>query len=302
MRPFLATLLANLQERVGDGWSIVVRVFRPGQDAVNLNGINKHTILILWGDERSRVFPEEYFRAAGITIKCYCPESWEARGIIPVTDIAMSWDGDGESANLSPCSKRPHAVFFSGNFNYRRTDLFRACCARSFCWPFPVSACSPVTGYYPLFHKIEAAIIYRAILCLERRRDFSDLYPGSIIRFNDGYRRGIPSSEYLNYIRTTKIVWSAPGFMTNETSRLIEASCAGCVVMVGRLPENEIYSGNPFVHIRDWRKVREMTDELLNDESRLDELGANARKWYETHFSPSAQAVRIADSIKRRIV
>lgn len=302
-RPFFAALLHELNKRIGDNWTIKRIVYRPEQDAVDLRGIDKRTVLILWGDERSRYFPKEYVRAAGVTIKCYCPESWEAHGIIPVTDIAMNWDGDGDPRNLIPCSKRPHTVFFSGNLNNRRTDLYRGLCGQSFGYPLQVSACSPVTGKYPLWQRAEAVLMNRVVRMRSNERVFSHLYPNSLIQFNDGFCKGsLSSTEYLSRIRKTKIVWCAPGFMTNETSRLIEASCAGNVVMVGKLPNNDLYRGNPFVLVDDWRKIQKMTDELLKDESRLDELGVAARKWYETHFSPTAQASRIAGIIQKRLL
>lgn len=99
-RPFFAELLIHLNELIGDDWDIVVRVFRPTRSLfqnlsnsshpVDLSGISKRTALILWGDEYSQVFPEAYYRAAGVVIKCYCPDDWKDR-LVPVTDIALSW-------------------------------------------------------------------------------------------------------------------------------------------------------------------------------------------------------------------
>lgn len=299
-RPFWTALLRELNKQIGDTWTIKRIVYRPEEDTVDLSGIDKRTALILWGDERSRHFPEEYFRAAGAVIKCYCPETWEARGIIPVTDIAMSWTGDGKSRDLIPCSQRPYNVFFSGNLNYRRTDLFRGCSNRSFGWPFRISACYPTTGKYLLMHKVEAVVMYWLVRHLCHVRDFSHLYADSFIQFNSGFSKGLSPAEYLERTQMSKIVWCAPGFMTNETCRLIEASCAGCVCVVGRLPNNDIYRGNPFVRIDDWRDVRRVTDDLLKNTDGLDRIGCACREWYLSHFSPSAQAERIANLVQMR--
>ena len=136
---------------------------------------------------------------------------------------------------------------------------------------------------------------------LSSKRDFGELWPPSIIRFYQGFFCGDASADdYLGVLRQSKIVWCPPGFVNNETSRLLEASQAGCVIVTGNLPDTAIYHGHPFVQIGDWRRIREVTDSLLRDEQRLDELGFASRAWYLSHFSPEAQADRVAETIWHR--
>lgn len=87
---------------------------------------------------------------------------------------------------------------------------------------------------------------------MSRKMDFSELYPNSYIRFNNGFMKGtLSKEEYLHRINNSAVSWCTAGFMTNETSRLIESARAGAVVLCGTLPDNELYRGNPFVLVKD---------------------------------------------------
>lgn len=295
--PFLRRFIIRLNELVGDKWNIVFRIHNIQKgDKSDIKGINKQTALILWGDEYSRVFPTEYFDRAGVTIKCYCPDSWTKRGIIPMTDNAMIVGDD--SLDPEPCSSRPYTIMYSANLNYRRTDLLRGLLNCSFGYPFRISSNYPITGSYPLWHKIEAVAMHKIITTRVKDLDFSHLYLNSYIRFHRGFMQGVLTpEEYLKRLWNSKISWCTAGFMTNETSRLIESACAGCAVMCGQLPDNPIYNGHPFIVVNDWRKVRQITDSLLNDPARMDELGSKSRDWYKSHFSPEKQAERVAAAI-----
>lgn len=138
---FYQRFVNALKEIVSPRWDVVHRTHNPRLGhRVDTNGISSRTALILWGDEMSQQFPQEYFDAAGAIIKPYCPESWEARGVIPVTDVAMCTDAGRDDTDILPVSRRPYTVMFSGNLNYRRTDLYRACSRRSFGYPFRISS------------------------------------------------------------------------------------------------------------------------------------------------------------------
>ncbi|MGN0821742.1 MAG: hypothetical protein ACI4OX_08205 [Akkermansia sp.] len=293
--PFFRVFIEQLNEYIGERYTIKVLIHKPHQgDKETAEGINKDTALILWGDEYSQTFPKIYSSSAGAIIKCYCPEAWETRGIIPITDIAMNWEEENINENV-PCSKRPYTVMFSANLNYRRTDIYRGLSGKSFLYPFRISSNYPTTGAYPLWHKIEAVMMHKCIMKWGNKFDFSELYPNSYIHFNMGFANGaLTSEEYFQRLALSKISWCTAGFMTNETSRLLESCNAGCCIICGKLPNNDLFRGAPFVQISDWRKVRSITDELLSDEARLDELGAAAKQWYDAHFSPYAQAQFVA--------
>ena len=286
----------RLNDLIGDRYNVRYVLHRPKLGHVeNTEGIDKNTALILYGDEYSQVFPEKYYAAAGVVIKRYCPESWERRGVIPITCEAVNWRPDDEDEIPLPCSQRPYSVMFSSNLNFRRTDIYRCMSGKSYGYPFRISSNYPTTGSYPLWHKVESVLLFKWITLLSKRLDFSDMYPNAYIRFNMGFNKGgLTSDEYLHRLSLSKISWCAAGFMTNETSRLLESCKAGCAVICGKLPNNDHYRNAPFIRIDDWRKVRAVTDELLKDEARMDEVGAACWKWYKEHFSPEAQAMYVA--------
>lgn len=295
---FLREFVYHLNEMVGDKWDIRYKIFRPSQESreENVDGIDKNTLLVLWGDEQSQIFPEKYHQHAGAIIKCYCPEKWMKRGIIPITDAAMLYNSNAPIPK--PCSQREYTIMYSANLNYRRTDIYRGLAACNYGYPFRVSSNYPITGEYPFLHKVEAVLVHKIITRFAKKIDFSDLYPNSYIRFHRGFMQGsLTEEEYSHRLLNSKISWCTPGFMTNETSRLLEAAQAGCAIICGKLPNNPIYQGHPFVVTSDWRNIRKLTDELLNDEARMDELGYLAREWFDNRFSPLAQAKRIANTL-----
>ncbi len=298
--PYFRRFISALNELIGEQWDIRFRVHNPQLgDKEITKGIDKRTALILWGDEYSQVFPQEYYTKAGVIIKPYCPEAWIQKGLIPMTDSAMI--PADEAQPLIPCSRRPYAIMYSANLNYRRTDLYRGLCEKSFGYPFRISSNYPTTGKYPLAHKIEAVIAHKIITLASKQTDFSHLYPNSYIKFHNGFMQGtLSAEEYNSRLHHSKISWCTAGFMTNETSRLIESACAGCAIICGELPNTPIYAGHPFYTIHDWRNIRRITDRLLNDSDRLDEMGQTARNWYNTHFRPEAQAERIAKVLDER--
>lgn len=297
--PYVKHFVRTLNELIGDVYNIRFILQKPGEKLnEDTTGIDKRTALILLGDERSQHFPEKLFAAAGVVIKDYCPESWARRGCIPVTCTQMSWTPNGNETPLQPCSSRPYPVMFSANLNFRRTDIFRGVSGRSFMYPFRISSNYPTTGSYPLWHKVEAVLMHKIISRCCERMDYSELYPGSYIRFNAGFNKGgLTNDEYLRRLSLSKISWCTAGFMTNETSRLLESCDAGCAVICGKLPDHDFYRDAPFVQIHDWRKVRTVTDELLKDEARLDEIGAACRQWHLDHFAPDILAKYVARRI-----
>ncbi|MCI7005425.1 MAG: hypothetical protein MR890_08440 [Akkermansia muciniphila] len=293
--PFFRVFIEQLNELIGNKYTIRVLIHNPQRgDKETAQKISKETALILWGDEYSQTFPKKYASNAGAVIKCYCPETWEKKGIIPITDIAMNWDEENKTPNI-PCSKRPYTVMFSANLNYRRTDIYRGLSGRSFLYPFRISSNYPITGSYPFWHKVEAVIMHKCIMKWGGKFDFSELYPNSYIHFNMGFANGaLSKEEYFHRLALSKVSWCTAGFMTNETSRLLESCNAGCAIICGTLPNNDIFRNAPFIRMKDWRKVRKITDNLLADEARLDELGVASKQWYDTHFSPYAQARYVA--------
>lgn len=296
---FERDFIRRLNDLVGDDWDIRSKEFNPHRgDVQDTSGINSNTLLLLWGDERSRVFPDEYVKASGLVVKCYCPESWQERGIIPMTDRMMVSIPDSP---ILPSSKREYTVMYSANLNYRRTDMYRGLSERSFGYPFRVTSNYPITGVYPLWQKLEAAMVHAILTRYANQMDFSHLYPNSYIRFHSSFMQGsLSAAEYVNRLLNSKISWCTAGFMTNETSRLLESAAAGCVVICGKLPETPMYKGHPFVVVDDWRNIIKVTNDILNDPDRMDELGYKARQWYESHFSPTAQAERIAKTLLQR--
>lgn len=296
--PWFREFLLRLGEYLGDKYHVCFRIFNPKVSKYeDTTGITAKSVVILWGDERSTYLPTKYLAAAGRIVKYHLPPSWMSKGFEPVTDTAFAVPSEGQLQDLRPCSERPYPVFYSGNLNYRRLDLFRGLAGVSYGYPFRIPACYPINGCQPILQKLHAMVMNKIISGISGRRDFSSLFPGSYIVFTNGFGKGLTKDEYLERMLKSKISLCPPGFVTNETIRLLESCLCGTAVVCGRLPDLPMYEGHPFVEISDWRRIKWVIDDLLSDEDRLDEIGQAGRMWYDSHFSPDAQAKRIAKSI-----
>lgn len=296
--PYFKKFLLHLSELLGDNLNVCFRLYNPRLSKIeDTTGITKKSIVILWGDERSNIFPNQFFKKAKALIKYHCPTSWMSKGIIPITDTIFGIPDSEQIANMKACSKRDFNVFFSGNLNYRRLDFYRGLTKSSFGYPFKISACYPVNGSQPLWQKVEAIALQKLIMRLSAKNNFSDLIPKSHIIFTNGFGQGLSIEEYIEKLINTKISICPPGFITNETIRLIESCISGTAVVCGHLPRLPMYEGHPFIEVNDWRKIRKIIDDLLVDPDRLDEIGFACKNWYQTHFSPEIQAKRIAQTI-----
>jgi hypothetical protein len=177
-------------------------------------------------------------------------------------------------------ASRPTKVFFSGNLNSARHDLYRAT--------------------HPLLRMVPSAFAGRLVGLVRKRipylirRDLSDASRGEILLFSDRFRGGLTAVEYARHLAESRVVLCPAGFKQPETFRHYEALRAGAVIVTESLPDTILYRGAPFLTAIDWvsglREARLLADDL----DRLIEMQAASRRHYERVLSPMATAERMA--------
>jgi hypothetical protein len=131
-------------------------------------------------------------------------------------------------------------------------------------------------------------------------RAFADKRPGLRISINE--TAGFVASHsggaeaYSRSLMSTKICL-VPRGNSVETFRLFEALRAGCVVVHEPLPPHWFYQSLPGIALRDWRRLPRVLDDLLADESRLVQLHAAGRRWWDTVASEAAVGAFMADRL-----
>jgi hypothetical protein len=104
--------------------------------------------------------------------------------------------------------------------------------------------------------------------------------------------------EYMKEMAKSKICL-APRGTSFETFRHYEAASVGCVVVSDRLPRTWFYREAPLVLVKDWRKVDQILDRLLQDPARLKKLHEETLRWWTTRLSPAALAEYVITVLRR---
>ena len=104
--------------------------------------------------------------------------------------------------------------------------------------------------------------------------------------------------DYMKEMANSKICL-APRGTSLETFRHYEAASVGCVVVSDRLPHTWFYRNIPFVFVKDWRRVDQILDRLLQDSSNLKRLHEETLKWWNSRLSPAALAEFVINVLRK---
>ena len=115
-------------------------------------------------------------------------------------------------------------------------------------------------------------------------------YPRDYYQFNDGFNNGLDEEDYNFILRNTKIALCPKGWVNSETFRLYEAMKWGCVVISEELPDRSYYKDIPIIQVKDWREGLKISNELINNKTKLEEMSKRNLQYYKDNLSPQATA------------
>ncbi|GHV02052.1 hypothetical protein AGMMS49521_3270 [Campylobacterota bacterium] len=179
---------------------------------------------------------------------------------------------------IIPINKRKYNIFFSGNLNQGRAELYLLC------W----------LGNYPKyilkrFRSLVKKALFRTMLLFVKSR-FDDRFSDSYIRFTNGFQQGMSSSEYGQFLSDSKIVLCPKGFISPECFRHYEAMRAGCVIISEKLPKTYFYRGSPIIEVDHWREGLKVAAALQQDPNELERISKLTQDWYEKIMSEKGTA------------
>ena len=240
---------------------------------------NKKKILLYFSDERGldpSSFSDKYFAI----FKSYIGTKAVARNVFP---LALGFVNAVPELPNKPIKDRKYNVFFRGNLNMNRINFYRVFSKFGFLLP-------------P--EKILTHDYYRKFL-LKLKSDFSAFFPESIVIFNNGFKAGYTPEKYGEVLADSKIVLCPKGFFMTECFRHFEAMRAGCVIISEPLPDTPFYKDSPLIQIKDWNEGCKVVEDLLNDESKLEEIHRKTLSWWKEKCSEQATAQYIIENIEK---
>jgi len=190
---------------------------------------------------------------------------------------------------LIPWQQRKIGVFFSGNLNANRLDLFLRL-------RFPVLDLLPTIWLGAFFNRALA----RACKTFALNKHSLSPAGDAFLRFTDEFGSGMARDKYARQLADSKIVLCPAGFISMETMRHFEAMSLGCVVLSCKLPESPFYSNSPILQLPSWRGISRTVSNLLQDEYKLERLSSASRTWWQKYCSPEAAAEETAKVLNRR--
>lgn len=183
----------------------------------------------------------------------------------------------------TPWERRRISVFFSGNLNANRLDLFLRL-------RFPALDRLPTIWLGAFLNRALA----RACKTLALNKYSLSPVGDAFVRFTDEFGSGMARNEYAGHLADSKIVLCPAGFISMETMRHFEAMSLGCVVLSCKLPESPFYSDSPILQLSSWLGIRKRICELLNDERQLGSSSSATLAWWDNHCSPTSAAHQTA--------
>ena len=231
--------------------------------------------ILLWLAEEERGFLPIGLSDYTVIFKNHLREQPSGNKILP---LPLFTPLDSLPSKDVPFKERELNLFFSGNLNINRLDLYYQLNDNKSWLEKLIYKVRRIRGGFRLF-----TYYYK-----DKTFDFSNLFEKSFVRFNNGFHSGLSPEEYAAKTSHSKIVLSPKGFYTSECFRLYEAMHAGCIVITEILPQLSFYKDIPVVQVDSWKDVQKLVNNLLADESKLENISDNAVEFYEEHLSVRA--------------
>lgn len=200
---------------------------------------------------------------------------------------------------IIPINERAYNVFYSGNLNKNRLNLYYNLVKIQPKLQTILSV--PILYFSSLFEYNKYLRNYvlklKSLVFKMEANDFSSLYTSSIIKFTKSFEAGFSPDHYAEVLSQSKIVLSPKGFYNTECFRFYEALRQGCIVITEELPITDYYKKDFFIEVKSWKNINTIINSLLNDKQKMNYLSNSSRKYYMESLSPKGVALYIKDKI-----
>lgn len=200
---------------------------------------------------------------------------------------------------IAPINERVYNVFYSGNLNKNRFNLYYNLVKikpnLKTILSIPVLYISSLFEYNKYLRNFSLRL--KSLVFKIKATDFSSLYESSIIKFTRSFEAGLTPDNYAKVLSQSKIVLSPKGFYNTECFRFYEALRQGCIVITEELPITDYYKKEFFIEVKSWKNINFIINSLLKDQQKMYALSNASRKYYMESLSPKGIALYIKDKI-----
>jgi len=202
-----------------------------------------------------------------------------------VHSIPLGYTRMHKSGSSIPTNERKTSVFYSGNLNSNRVDMYRSL------------LCPIAFPYENIKNRKCRKFTSHVIKRLKLKTNFDNTFPSSYIRFTEGFSKGLNAENYTRYLADSKIAISPRGYWRPECFRHFEAMRSGCIIISDPLPETWYFKNSPIIQLERWSDLRKIVNSLLKDNKKMHELQSATLEWWDNKCSPESVAKYIYQSI-----
>lgn len=236
--------------------------------------VTKKNKILLWFSDETGAFPSHLTGNYAVILKCYVKKE---DGNVYSNPLGVVNEFTDHSNLIA--ERKDTAVFFSGNFNKNRIDLYRLLFFRKF-KSLPFSKILP---------NLALNIIFRYL----KVNNLSE--SNNVFLFSTKFKSGLGYKKYFDYLLHSKYILCPRGFKSSETFRHIEALHCGCIIISEPMPDVSIYDNNPFLIYKDTADLNEILNKVANNEYDESSLIESHKAFYKDKLEVKVIASRIAE-------
>ncbi|MBN1106653.1 MAG: hypothetical protein JXL84_24840 [Deltaproteobacteria bacterium] len=284
---FILRVFLSLREMMGHAFTttdfIVFSSHNPDELPGSLSSEKRRKRVLIFLSDETGGIPAHLSIHYSAVFKCYLPYD---DGLDNIFSFPLGYVKGVPSAEYKPLKVRKYGLFFTGNLNSPRIELYKQLSILKF---FPSL----------LIRRLRRKSITRGILDRAIGLDFSHCFHNSFIRFTSSFKSGMGQVEYAQILADSRIALCPRGFRSSETFRHFEAMRAGCIIVSERLPRTAFYEHSPIVQIDDWKSGLRKASEILRSDALQEEMAIKTREWWEKRCSEESTARFILDKLDK---
>jgi hypothetical protein len=275
LRDLFASLSSIMGEKIND---YIFFILSGGKNTIPQSthyDTDKKKVLLFISDESGR---EPYHLAPYYFAVFKIHLQFDKFCVKNIFNFPLGCVNDVPQLPVVPINDRKYNIFFSGNLNRGRSELYLLLFFGNY------------TKYMLKLLSILTRIYAARKILLMIKSNFDNKFNNSYIRFTAGFKKGISPTQYGKIISNSKIVLCPKGFVFSECFRHYEAMRAGCVIISEKLPKTYFYKDSPIIQISDWREGLKIATELQANTRELERISKLTQDWYEERCSGSGVA------------